>query len=152
MASASVRGMVESGLIVVDEKGWKVDRTKWGNFNTSSKAADVLANQLNDLPGDTWDLLALAAVHGREFDLELLVQCAHSNAGLLDVETSLEIARNCKLIWRLPDGSYSFVHDKIREILLELIEASAKREMHLRIANYFTETRPHESQKIALSF
>jgi predicted ATPase len=71
MASAVLRGMVESKALIAGAKGWRVERSAMDDVRSSRHAAEVLARRIDILPLVATDLLKVAAVLGKEFDLTL---------------------------------------------------------------------------------
>src|SRR5690606_12316505 len=76
MASAVLRGFVESGALVMEADGWHVDPALLADAGSSSRAASFLAQRLNLLPAETIKLLSIGAVLGKEFDLQMASRLA----------------------------------------------------------------------------
>ena len=76
MASAVLRGLAESGALLREADGWKVDALKIGEVQSSSQAATFLARRLELLPPETLRLLARGAVLGKEFELNIAAEMA----------------------------------------------------------------------------
>lgn len=133
MASAVLRGLVESGALESDGAGWRVEPLAMADLQSSRHAASFLARRLELLPRHVVELLSVGAVLGKEFDLELGVHLAGHPA--LEAIATLDIARRRHLVWVRPDGgSAVFVHDKIRAALLERLSAEERRHLHYRAA------------------
>ena len=152
MAAAILRGMDESGAIYFHNKQWEINREKWSTISAGSSSAAILANRISDLPEPTKETLLLAAVYGREFDLELLTSCAPGEMPPEEIDSQLQIARDQKMIWQLPNAEFAFVHDKIRETLMEVSTAEKQKELHLAIANHLQYSQIKDSFKIAFHF
>ena len=71
MASAVLRGLVESGALVREPAGWRVESLEVDDVQSSSAAASFLARCLQLLPEETRRLLATGAVLGKEFELDV---------------------------------------------------------------------------------
>ncbi|NUQ64401.1 MAG: AAA family ATPase, partial [Pirellulales bacterium] len=71
MASAVLRGMVESGALEAEPDGWRVEPMALANLQSSTRAAGFLSQRIDLLPQDSVDLLTIGAVLGKEFDLGL---------------------------------------------------------------------------------
>jgi two-component system sensor kinase len=133
MASAVLRGMVESGALVADTAGWRVEPLAMADLRSSSSAAGFLTRRIELLPQHAIDFLIMGAVLGKEFELPLA-------AGLVGQESSraidaLEAARERHFVWVRPDGvRCAFVHDKIRAALLERLSSEERQSLHYRIA------------------
>ncbi len=133
MASAVLRGLVESGALETTGGVWRVEPLAIADLQSSRHAASFLARRLDLLPRHAIDLLTIGAVLGKEFDLEIAVQLAAHPA--TEAISTLDVARRRCLIWLRPDGGRGvFVHDKIRTALLERLTAEERRHLHYRAA------------------
>ena len=93
---------------------------------------DVIRRRLSRLPEDVQAILTIAAVIGREFDLDLL----HSVAGL-DVDEAfemLEAAVMAGLLVELRPGEYRFGHGLVHETLYGELTPGRRTRLHLRVA------------------
>ena len=146
MASAVLRGLVESGKLVRDADGWRLDAVDMDEMQSSNRAGSFLARRLELLPADTLQLLSIAAILGKEFEVGVTARLAGLEAA--QAITALDIARQRRLVWLRPDGSHGvFVHDKIRSALLDRHGDSDRRRLHLLAARYLqtqTDTRAAE--------
>ncbi len=133
MASAVLRGMVESGALVAEPDGWRVEPSAMAALHSSSSAAGFLSRRIELLPQPTIDLLAFGAVLGKEFDLPLATELVGQESS--QAIAALEKARERHYVWVRPDGiRCAFVHDKIREALLARLPPQQRQELHGRIA------------------
>ena len=101
MASAMLRGMVESGALVAEPRGWRVEPLAMADLHSSSWAAGF-SRAASSLPPLTIDLLAVGAVLGKEFDLTLAAEIV--GRSLADVVSVLDTARERHFVWVRPDG------------------------------------------------
>lgn len=135
MASAVLRGLVESGKLVRDNTGWRMDATSAEEMQSSAHAAAFLAKRLDLLPADTIQLLSAGAIRGKEFELDIAAELAGQTPSQAIV--ALDVARQRRLVWLRPDGSKCvFVHDKIRETLLERHTPEQRSALHSVAAAY----------------
>ncbi len=151
MASALLRGMVESGALLAEADGWRIEPHALDDLRSSSQAAGFLSRRVDLLPDDTIDLLTIGAVLGKEFELNL----AAGLAGLSPQQAVnvLEMASQRHFLWIQPDkGQCDFVHDKIRTTLLERTAPEKRRELHDRIAHHLEENAPEEIFRLAYHF
>jgi signal transduction histidine kinase len=138
MASAVVRGLVESGALFHDGQQWRADAELMAGAQSSREAAAFLTNRLERLEPEALRLLSAGAVLGKEFDVELA-------AGLIAVDAgagvlSLQALRSRHLLWLDADGLIAtFVHDKLREALLNRLSPAERRELHGRAAAILAE-------------
>ncbi|HUQ63514.1 MAG TPA: EAL domain-containing protein [Acidimicrobiales bacterium] len=132
MASAVLRGLVESSVLLATSDGWEVDPAGLAHAQTSRRAALFLVRRLELLSAPTLRLLSVGAVLGKEFDVALAIELA----GLTDEldELALDEAARRKIVW-MEDGSRcAFAHDKLREALLTRLDDDETRRLHLRAA------------------
>lgn len=133
MASAVLRGMVESGALLAEPHGWRVEPLALADLQSSSRAAGFLSQRISLLPQETIDLLTVGALLGKEFEL-------NAAAGLLamspsDAIAALDKARARHFVWMRPGGAEcAFVHDKIRSAVLARLTPEDRRDLHHRIA------------------
>ena len=127
MATAVLRGLVESGALVGTLSGWRVQPDAMADVKTSRHAAAFLARRLELLPPEGRRLIAVGAVLGKEFDVEM----AATLAGETDDEASraVEDARRRQILWT-QGRSCVFVHDKLREALLEQLGDDERTALH----------------------
>jgi signal transduction histidine kinase/DNA-binding response OmpR family regulator len=139
MASAVLRGMVESGALVAEpgapgsRVGWRVEPLAMADLRSSSSAGGFLTRRIELLPQDAVDLLVMGAVLGKEFELPLAAELVGQESSR--AIAALEAARERHYVWVRPDGvRCAFVHDKIRAALLERLSAEERQNVHYSIA------------------
>ena len=145
MASAVLRGLVESGGLVRDPSGWRVESLEVSDIQSSSRAADFLARRLELLPQQALSLLSTGSVLGKEFELNIAAALAGQSAE--EAFSALDVARQRHLVWMRPDGSRCvFVHDKIRAALLERQSPVDRRGMHAEAARQLQQVPSRETE------
>jgi class 3 adenylate cyclase/tetratricopeptide (TPR) repeat protein len=95
---------------------------------------DVIGARLARLGGDCGRVLALAAVIGRDFDIDLLARATEMNEdALLD---ALDHATDAALIQELSDGvgRYQFAHGLIQHALYRELSATRRAKAHRTVA------------------
>lgn len=135
MASAILRGLVESGALLNEHGRWEMDPIKLDDVRSSRQAAAVLVRRFRLLPETTLRLLSIGAVLGKEFDLSFVARLTgHEDSGLI---SAIDEARRRKIVWgRATEGRYRFVHDKLRETLLEMLPHGERRRLHREAARH----------------
>ena len=135
MASAVLRGMVESGALLAEPTGWRIEPLALADLHSSSRAAGFLSRRIELLPQDTLELLTIGAVLGKEFDLNLAAKFLSLSTS--QAVTTLDTARERHLVWIRPNGAECiFVHDKIRDALLDRLTPKTRQDLHLRVARH----------------
>ncbi|HEV3402334.1 MAG TPA: diguanylate cyclase, partial [Acidimicrobiales bacterium] len=151
MASAVLRGMVESGALRHTLSGWEVDPATMAAVQTSRRAALFLVRRLELLPADALELLSVGAVLGKEFDLGLALELAGQTSA--DVHPTLLDARRRRILWiDEATGRCTFSHDKLREALLARLADDDRRELHRRAAHMLEEAAPDRVFDLAYHF
>ena len=151
MASAVLRGMVESGALVSDADGWRIDPLALADLRSSSQAAGFLSRRLELLSPEALDLMTVGAMIGKEFDTRLLSKLFAMTPE--QIGTVLDEARGRHLVWLQPDGTKcTLVHDKIREALLARLAPARRREWHHKIAVLLQEEDPQPVFDLAYHF
>ncbi len=148
MAAAVLRGLVESGALVSGPDGWEVDAAALATVRSSSRAATVLAHRISLLNEETRRLLAVGAVLGKEF--EVSVAAALAGVEPVDVGRAVREASRRHLTWSMDGGGRClFVHDKIRETLLQLIDGEERRRLHEQTATLLEDALPRRGSSIS---
>jgi PAS domain S-box-containing protein len=127
MATAVLRGLVETGAIVHDAVGWGVHPTAMAGVQTSRHAAAFLSRRLDLLPAPARRLLAVGALLGKEFDAGLAASLIGQDAA--EAAAGIEEARRRHILWS-SDNDCTFVHDKLREALLAQMDEADRRSLH----------------------
>ena len=151
MASAVLRGMVESGALVAEATGWRIEPHALADLRSSSQAAGFLSRRLELLPRDAIHLMTVGAMMGKEFDLKLAAKIAGIPPDR--AEGVLEEARARHFIWSQTESTKcTFVHDKISEALLARLEPAQRRELHRDIARLLQVEAPDRVFDLAYHF
>ena len=109
--------LVESGAVIKNDHGDWVNTMPLSDVGVPEGIRDALGQRLSRLPVDTNEVLSVAAVVGREFDLVVVGEVL--SLTLLDVIERLEPAIDAGLVhWRAGAGAGSFDHALVRESLL----------------------------------
>ncbi|MGH2865774.1 MAG: ATP-binding protein [Solirubrobacteraceae bacterium] len=129
-----LRGLSESGALSFDQSSgrWSVDRS--AALALPESVRDVIERRVERLGEETAEVLTVAAVIGRSFELELLSRVAEVAEGrLLD---HLEAAVAASLLSESSEqvGRFRFDHALINETLYESLGATRRARMHHRVA------------------
>ncbi len=151
MASAVLRGLVESGALVSGPAGWQVEPLALADISSSRHAAEFLARRLKLLPAPVVRLLTVGALLGKEFDLPIAAHLAHQPAA--EAIAALDEARRRHLVWvKALEGKCVFVHDKLRESLLDNLTEPDRRELHRQAALSLETQHPERHFELAYHF
>ncbi|HSD89378.1 MAG TPA: BREX system ATP-binding domain-containing protein [Kofleriaceae bacterium] len=161
IALAVLHGLVESSALSPAPRGaaesWTSDPEAIARASASGAAVTVLARRLALLPEETLALLNLAAILGREFDLDRLKALAERAAvgsgargGRFD---ALRIAVTRHFVWPSHDAKrLTFVHDGIREALLANMDEATKLQLHHSAGQMLEESDRAATAQIAFHF
>jgi diguanylate cyclase (GGDEF)-like protein len=129
MASELLRGLVEAGALVGADSGWQVVPELMAAVQASDRSAAVFSRRLEQAPVAVLDLLSVGAVLGKQFSFALATELAQQSTLL--AKAALAEARRRHIVW-IDDGAdrCTFVHDKLREALLERLPAGRRRALH----------------------
>ena len=149
MVSAVLRGLVEAGSLARGQAGWRLDQGMAGP-RASREAAAFLSRRLELLAPDTRRLLKAAAVLGRDFDLSLARVLAGQDRATTDLAVAQAIRRH--IIWKDPADQCTFVHDRLREVLLGALEPDELAGLHRRAAEEIEGADPSRAFELAYHF
>ena len=129
-----LRGLSESGALVFDEAAhrWSIDSS--AGIALPESVREVIERRVERLGDQSLEALRLAAVIGREFDLELLSAVAETDeTQLLD---QLENAVAASVLSEPSEhvGRFRFAHALINQTLYEALGGTRRARMHQRVA------------------
>jgi class 3 adenylate cyclase/tetratricopeptide (TPR) repeat protein len=129
-----LRNLIESGAITFDEtaRRWSVDEVAMSNLPESVR--EVVEHRIDRLGDHGREVLTVAAVIGRSFDVELLAQLVEmSEARLLD---QLEAAVQASLLRESTAsvGRFDFEHALINHTLYQGLGRTRRARFHQRVA------------------
>jgi signal transduction histidine kinase/tetratricopeptide (TPR) repeat protein len=129
LAAAVLEGLVEGGALVATNRGWELEPHAMAQAQSSRRAAALLARRLETLSSEALRILSVGAVLGKSFDLQLAAKlCRQSAAQAMAGATA---ARRKHFLWADASGSrFTFVHDRIREAVLERFPSAERRRLH----------------------
>ena len=144
MAAELVRGLVETGAIRGGPSGWEVDWRLMPDVQSSSRAAGILERRLEWLPEQVLELLSVGAVVGKEFDLDFA--CALADLAPHDAGAAARQARGRHFVFADAEGArYTFVHDRLREALLDRLPERERRRLHQLAAEHIER---HDKERV----
>ena len=133
--------LVESGAIVRREGRW-VGAKPVDQIGIPEGVREVVGHRLARLRSETNEILATAAVIGRDFDGDVLISGVGTDReAVLD---ALEEAEGAHLIGTGdgPKGRYSFVHALVRSALYEEVPTTRRLRLHRRIGEALEASDP----------
>lgn len=134
MATAVLRGLIETGALVHDGQAWRVDHERLDEAVTSEQAVAFLDHRLDLLDEPALELLKTAAVLGKRFSVARAATMAEHS--LDEARDHLEEALDRQILWDTSDaGACRFAHDKLREAVLDRLAPERRRSLHRKAAH-----------------
>lgn len=103
----------------------------------------IVSRRLSRIPDDVRLLLPGAAVLGRQLDLRLVAELAHTMSAPLELEAWLSSCAEAAVL-NLENGRWQFAHDKLREGILAQLVAQERLAWHRRAAEAIESVYPDE--------
>jgi len=104
---------------------------------TTHGISEIVRRRLNRVPAKWWPVMELAAIQGRQLDMNVL-ETALPGA---DLAGWLSAASE-GMVLDLDDGQWRFAHDKLREALLAGLEENKGAQLHQRVAQAIEQVYP----------
>lgn len=136
-AEELLRGWLDMGALTQTTAGWRIAMETTPALPPS--IAGAVRQRLTRLAPEVVELLRIAAIIGRTFDITMLADVAGEDVEV--VEARLRDAVQARLIRPDRDELLTFSHDKIRECLYDEVTAIRRRRLHGLIGRVF-EVRP----------
>ncbi|MCI0714301.1 MAG: protein kinase [Chloroflexi bacterium] len=105
----------------------------------------IIQARLKRLPDTARPALELAAVYGREVNLELIIHLIPQ----LDMDTWLNICANAAIV-EVRDNQWRFAHDRMRSTIVDKLAAEYKTALHERIATAIEVLYPDDPAYVML--
>ena len=114
--------------------GWDEDTVAGRGFPVTEGLRAAITSRLQDQPQDCRELLAMASVVGREFDLALLARVADLEDSA--VLSALEYAHAARILEPAPGGRgrMRFSHVLVRDALYDDLSPARRQELHRGVA------------------
>lgn len=118
---------------------WEWDEEAIERTGARKDLVDFVIDQIKKLPLETQNLLIAAALAGSSFDLKLLSQI--EKISVVEAAARLQEAVASEII--LPDDdAYRFVHDRVQQACIELIDPGHQKKLHLQIGRIKRQNTP----------
>ncbi len=134
-----LRHLAETGAIYRDQSGRWAALESLADTSLPDGVREVIGARVVRLGGDAQRILSLAAVIGRDFDLDLVMAASRSTED--EVLNVLDEASAAALVRELEDtpGRYSFAHALIQRTVYEDLGPTRRARSHRRVAEALEE-------------
>jgi DNA-binding SARP family transcriptional activator len=127
-----LRHLIESGAIRTGSDGWRLTRPV-AEIELPDTVREVVTRRVLGLGDGAAHLLRIAAVIGREFDIDVLARVAQrSEDEVLDLLD--DAVRRARLVVEVSGTRLSFTHAATQQALLQVLGKPRAARLHLRIA------------------
>jgi class 3 adenylate cyclase/tetratricopeptide (TPR) repeat protein len=144
-----VRDLAETGVLAGEPGAYRLTR-EVSRVAIPDTVQSVLAARIDRLGQKAKDLLAAAAVIGREFDRDLLERVAQIPPagldGVVDLLVEAELIAHTEIY---PVSVYAFRHPLTHEVTLGSLLAERRRELHHRAAQAITDLNTERAGEVA---
>lgn len=128
-----LKQLIEGGVLSHEEGRWRFARDPAG-VDVPPSLVEIIAGRIAHLAESDKEVIAGAAVIGREFNLSLLAALTGLDAAQVVAAVDRAVALQILEESVLERGKFLFVHDRIRSVFFESLGADRLREMHGRTA------------------
>ena len=126
--------LVEQGAFEQSDERWRL-AGDLADLGLPEGIRDVLGRRLSQLPDGADEVLAMAAVIGRAFDVRLLAEVG--DRGIDEVLDAVSAAVTARLVIEDTDlpGCFAFAHALVRQVLLEELSLMKRARLHERVGD-----------------
>ncbi|HIC95677.1 TPA: hypothetical protein EYP12_03490, partial [Candidatus Bipolaricaulota bacterium] len=140
-----VKSLIEGGVLYPEGEGWHILSGEIIADYVPATVREVIRARLRRVSQRGRELLSLAAVAGREFDLEVLSAADGYEEELLEIMDELLQAH---LVLERDQG-YEFGHELIRQVVYEGLSSAKRRNLHLRIGRAMESVYAQQIDEVA---
>ncbi|HLE52938.1 MAG TPA: protein kinase, partial [Anaerolineales bacterium] len=145
------KALVENGKLYFSDGRWH--RPDMEELEIPQSVRLAIQARVGKLPAECQEVLALAAILGREFDFDILAMANELDEDLLI--DALERAERAQLIQEMRDKvtiTYAFVHALIPATLYDGVSMPRRRRLHRKVGETLAALRPEEYEALAHHF
>lgn len=137
----AVKVMFDTGILVIQDRRVQINESRLREMQVPDTIHGLLLARLDRLPTLSRDLLQVAAVIGREFDLETLTTISPeiSRDQVVQILSLLSEAELTQLIGADPELKYLFQHAMTRQVAYESLTYARRQMLHALIADWIVD-------------
>lgn len=145
------KAMVDSGRLTFADGRWI--RPSIEELGVPKSLQVAIQSRLQNLPPGSRELVEVAAVRGREFEVDVVRQAARTeDDAYFDALAAAERAQIIRPVSGDGKAGFAFTHVLIPAAILEGMPPSRRRMLHSRIAPILQRTQPEEFELLAEHF
>jgi predicted ATPase len=143
------KALVESGQVFYTDEGW--DRVGMDELEIPQGIQVAVESRLTKLPDEVQEALRMAAVLGREFDYEVLIEASDLDEdAIID---AIEMADSAQMVQEgREDTLYEFVHALVPQSIRENTHRLRLRKLHKRAAAAYEKVQPENYESLAYHY
>ncbi len=143
-----VGALLDAGALRRKAGGWRLDPTRAASVALSPGTLGLVGRRLAELSPSTRRVLEAGAILGASFDDELLARVLDVDdetdprsrpVDRRELDFSLADARRAGLVRSEGPGEHRFVHDSLRDLVLDQLDPEARRDLHQRVSDVLSE-------------
>ncbi len=148
--SEVLRHLAESGAYTRVEGRWVADRPL-EELGLPQGVREVVGRRLSRLDDTTNKVLAVAAVAGAEFGVDVVELALAGTVDADDLDDAIDAATHSGLIREVDprSGRYAFSHALIRQTLLDELSGPRRTRLHWRVGDAIAQRHPRDLDAIA---
>ncbi len=145
------KALVESGKLYFADGRW--ERPSMEEIGIPQSVQVAIQSRVRVLPADAQEILCLAAVLGREFEFDILLEASEQDADVLvDALENAERVQIIETVSRQGGGIFSFVHALIPTTLVESTRTLQRRRLHRHAAAAIEDQHPDDFEVLAYHY
>jgi ABC-type oligopeptide transport system substrate-binding subunit len=145
------KALVESGKLYFADGRWH--RPSMDELGIPQSVRVAVQSRVRVLPAEAQQVLTLAAVLGRRFDFDTLVEASNQDEeALIEALENAERAQLIEEVGQEGGGTFAFVHTLIPTTLVESARALQRRRLHRRAAEVIEARRPGDFEALAYHY
>ncbi len=124
--------LVASGYMRFWNGQWHLDDQDLSKLGLSQNVLDLVTERIKRLPSEIQNILRIASVAGPSFHAAFLAKVLNQNENT--IRDALAVAIRANILDRQEDSTYQFIHDRIREALLNGMNPQILQDSYDRMA------------------
>lgn len=148
-----LKTLTDHRIFYYENEKWRIHSAEFENFEFKNDIYEMLLKRISSLSSEETEILSMASVFGKEFEIGQLKELFESVKGFNGLSRIIGVLEKAKSEQLIEEnllkgrGIFTFQHDKIQDILYHRIEDSEKKQMHLICAELLIAENPENVDK-----